>query len=444
VKRFDWGLFPEAESYLRSLVDDALSRSPTARHLATKIEAGTSTDIFEWVDHLVLPREKVDKMKLSATRFVEERKNGLRVFRVPGSTLFPLVAAGAEELVLGPESLADFCSIHFPAVKPAAAGTPYRKAELISEGGLVFSAVERRGFGGFTVPEPDDVGAYARALAAFRTRPRSFIAVNEGFDHLNRMIEDALANLASGRVADAFFRAEREFWQSRNRAAGAQWARQDSLGVGWGNVDHHTFRSSRTNFAALLRMLERLGMEPRERYYAGAEAGWGAQILEHPDGRQVVFADVDLSEEERSVDFSRQPLAELGRLGTVGLWVALHGESIFQAGLHHVAARFRFEDLTSTLRRHGVGMMNPFSNFPFLRQAFTVGETWSPEAGRIEALAARKLIDETQRKKFLATGAIGNHLENIQRRQGFKGFNQDSVSVIIRATDPRQPAPKGA
>jgi hypothetical protein len=28
-------------------------------------------------------------------------------------------------------------------------------------------------------------------------------------------------------------------------------------------------------------------------------------------------------------------------------------------------------------------------------------------------------------------------LENLQRKAGFKGFNQKSVSVIIAATDPR-------
>jgi hypothetical protein len=32
---------------------------------------------------------------------------------------------------------------------------------------------------------------------------------------------------------------------------------------------------------------------------------------------------------------------------------------------------------------------------------------------------------------------VGSHLENLQRRGGFKGFNQKSVSVIIEATDPR-------
>ena len=34
------------------------------------------------------------------------------------------------------------------------------------------------------------------------------------------------------------------------------------------------------------------------------------------------------------------------------------------------------------------------------------------------------------------TGAVGSHLELIQRSEGFKGFNQRSVSAIILATNP--------
>ncbi|HAF03215.1 MAG TPA: hypothetical protein DIT76_05750 [Spartobacteria bacterium] len=44
-------------------------------------------------------------------------------------------------------------------------------------------------------------------------------------------------------------------------------------------------------------------------------------------------------------------------------------------------------------------------------------------------------LDGGAAKRF---GAIGSHLENLQRKGGFKGFNQKSVSVIISATDPRK------
>ena len=40
--------------------------------------------------------------------------------------------------------------------------------------------------------------------------------------------------------------------------------------------------------------------------------------------------------------------------------------------------------------------------------------------------------------QFIKEGALGSHLENLQRHGGFKGFNQKSVSVVIAATDPRK------
>ncbi len=90
--------------------------------------------------------------------------------------------------------------------------------------------------------------------------------------------------------------------------------------------------------------------------------------------------------------------------------------------------------------------MNPFSDFPFLKQAFTEGERWPVRRERAERLLREGWIDEKQFQQFKNEGAIGSHLENLQRKGGFKGFNQKSVSVIITATDPRLQAagPTGA
>ena len=81
--------------------------------------------------------------------------------------------------------------------------------------------------------------------------------------------------------------------------------------------------------------------------------------------------------------------------------------------------------------------MKPFSDFPFLKQAFTEGERWPVRRDRAERLLRSSLIDQQQFNQFMMEGAIGSHLENLQRKGGFKGFNQKSVSVIIQATDPR-------
>jgi len=59
------------------------------------------------------------------------------------------------------------------------------------------------------------------------------------------------------------------------------------------------------------------------------------------------------------------------------------------------------------------------------------------DTDRLDQLAAVGLIDGQQRARFAEQGAVGSHLENIQRGEGFKGFNQTAVSDIIRRTDPR-------
>jgi hypothetical protein len=82
--------------------------------------------------------------------------------------------------------------------------------------------------------------------------------------------------------------------------------------------------------------------------------------------------------------------------------------------------------------------MKPFSNFEFLKQAFTEGERWTVARERAEKLRAQNLITTEQFEKFVNEGALGSHLENLQRHGGFKGFNQKSVSVVISATDPRK------
>ncbi len=63
---------------------------------------------------------------------------------------------------------------------------------------------------------------------------------------------------------------------------------------------------------------------------------------------------------------------------------------------------------------------------------------WDVDKKRVKKLLSEEKITESQAKIFIEKGALGSHMENLQRRQGFKGFNQDSVTAIIHATDPRK------
>ncbi|HOX58724.1 MAG TPA: hypothetical protein P5205_16330 [Candidatus Paceibacterota bacterium] len=451
---FDWPLATEAEQLLRQHINVFLDRNSFARQLADRMRDETGTDFFEWVDHFVLPPGEQDALSLAG--FVRdpnaETPNGEAVSEYPRATLpRVLLRPGPAVIALRPEFVADFIASHNLSGRPE--GEPcsrYRRIVVAAENGTQLEAVERRAYRGF-VPAPlapSELRNLVKARELWRTRPRSFAEDAEGFQTANVILDRILRLVGRDLACQFFFEAERAYWESRNRAARIQKHRQDRLGLGWGNHDHHTFRCSRRHFVDLVEFLLKLGFAKRERYYAGAEAGWGAQVSEQPVTGIVVFADVDLLPEETQVDFSTQQLPPAPRLGTVGLWVGLHGESFLEAGMHHLEARFEFDLLRDQLKDSGVSTMNPFSDFPFLRQAFTEGERWPVRRVRAQRLLSEGLITRDQFDRFIREGALGSHLENLQRHGGFKGFNQTAVSVVITATDPRRnhfsPAPPAA
>ena len=321
--------------------------------------------------------------------------------------------------------------------------SPLRKARIALEGDVELWAVERHGHQGWEISDvaDDQLRAAAWHAEQFRRRKRLFESDATGFDHAEELIRAAVADLGAGWASDLFFSAEREHWTARNRAARSQKARQDTFGFGWANHDHHTYRVSREHFARLIGILEVLGLECRERIYAGQEAGWGAQVLEQPESLIVVFADVDLGPDEVSGDFAHQPLSPSHRLGTVGLWCKLHGEAFLQAGMHHLECQFDFDAAREQLRRAGVQVLEPFTDLPYLKQAFTEGEIWAVEPKRVRSALAAGAITQQQADAFRDAGAIGSHLEILQRDEGYKGFNKAGINKIIRDTDPRNGQP---
>jgi len=448
IESFDWPLATDAEALLRRHIAEFLSQNSFARRLADRMRDESATDFFEWCDHLVLGPE--EEKSLIANGFLRdegaETPNGETVFEHPRTTLPRILmrrnaAQGHRSIALRPEFVADFMARHNVAGEPE--GGPfsrYRRIVVAEENGTVLEAVERRAYRGF-VSAPQTAGELEHIIKArelWRTRMRRFGSAAEAFREANRLLSRSLELVGRDVACQLFFEAEREYWEGRNRAARVQKHRQDQLGLGWGNHDHHTFRGSREHFAELIEFLTALGFEKRERFYAGADAGWGAQVAEQPVAGIVVFADVDLMPEETQIDFSTAKLPPAQRLGTVGLWVGLHGESFLEAGMHHLEARFDFELFREQLRTCGVKTMAPFSDFDFLRQAFTEGERWPVCRERAADLLARGFITENQFTQFIKDGALGSHLENLQRHGGFKGFNQKSVSVVISATDPRR------
>lgn len=459
-----WLRYPEAEQVLSNLLAGYLDAMPPARALDADLLIKTGSRLVDWLDHLVLADGDTARGQLADLGFEPEgvpTAAGDVALHHPGA-LFPRLilrgGTGAQggavvAAAIQVEEIADFLMTHRgrwddrearghgqePIPIEGSPLSPYRRATVWKSNGHAFQVVERRGHAGFLPLDmpAGDVQRCLRTAEQWATRPRLFEDRQAGMEWTLALARALVAEVGTDLAAWFAFAAERSFWQRRNRAGQVQKARQDSLGLGWANHDHQAFRSSRDVFPVLIQILETFGFRPRERFFAGAEAGWGAQVLEQPVCRLAVFADVDLSPHEIEGDFAHDPLSPRRELGTIGLWCALHGESMLGAGMHHLAGRFEFDKVTADLAEWGIKMMPPFSEFPYLRQAFTRGERWAVADERLERLVTAGQIDEAQRAKFARDGAVGSHLENIQRSQGFKGFNQLNVSDIIRRTDPR-------
>jgi hypothetical protein len=446
---FNWPLAYEAEALLSKHINAFLAKNPLAARLAQRMHDETGTEFFEWVDHFVVSTGH--EVALRAAGFIVEATEapaGHVVYAHPHAMLPRVImdkkadpSKAPRSLAIRPEFLADFMARHGLTGEPAGAPCArYRVLRINEVNDTVFEAVERLGYRGFVVrePAPGFAAAVVKVRELWRARKRGFADDDDGVKAAFAVLRKSVDLVGRDVACELFFAEEREFWMFRNRAGRVQKRRQDQLGLGWANHDHHTYRCSRKYFPDLVRFMELLGLEKRERFYAGAEAGWGAQVMETSDVGIVVFADVDLLPDEVTGDYAAQRLPEIPAARTVGLWCGLHGDSFLQAGMHHLEARFNHPLLKEQLAAEGIVTMKPFSDFPFLKQAFTEGERWAVDPDRVAALQAKGIITPAQAAGFIKDGAIGSHLENLERKGGFKGFNQKAVSVIIAATDPRK------
>jgi hypothetical protein len=442
---FDWEPQPDAAAFVREWLDEFCRDCPPARQLARVLRDRTGTRLADWVDSLAMPGNGDRSNRLRGLGFELTTGWGQRRIWEHSRGLFPLIEqpeSGSRRVALKVDSVADFLVRHDLGRGTQVHGgplAPLRRARIASAHGTELWIVERHGRRGWDLPTvaPGQLQAAVRHADAFRRRKRVFEREEAGFDHTRTLIRAAVDELGAGWASDLFFAAEREYWTNRNRAARFQKARQDALGLGWANHDHHTYRSSRERFAPLIAILEELGLRCRERFYAGREAGWGAQVLEQPESAIVVFADVDLGPDEVSGDFAHEPLAPNGVYGTVGLWCKLHGEAFLRPGMHHLECRFDFRAAAGQLRHAGFPVMKPFTDLPYLKQAFTDGEKWLLDPGRVQAALAAGAITPQQADALVRSKSIGSHLEILQRDAGYKGFNRAGISEIIRRTDPR-------
>lgn len=432
-----WEPQPAGAAWVAKQLDGFRRQHPDVLIFEELLRERTGTRLLDWIDHLHLT--SVDGIE--AAGFVKASDGW---YEHPGALLPVVKQSSHDRMLLRIDSVSDFYVANCPRFSIEVTAGPWdlRREAILARGKwpVEFGMIERNGCNIRTEVKPltDRQKIDGQVVAELlRHRQRKFDNVMAGCDSVQQLIGQAIDMVGRDVACHLFFAAERAYWQGRNRAGQVQFMRQSALGVGWGNHDHHTYRSSRVGFSRLITLLEELGFKCRERFYAGLEAGWGAQVLEHPTCGVVIFADVDLSSDEISADFSHHPLENKANLGTIGLWCALHGEALFEGGMHHLECQFDFDGARRQFAQFGVKCMKPFTDFPFLRQCFTEGERWQVEPNRIAAAAHKGWITTEQADRFAAEGAVGSHLEVLERNDGYRGFNQTGINEIIRKTDPR-------
>lgn len=432
-----WEPQPAGAAWIAGQVQRFRSLHPEVNPFERLLKEHTGTRLADWIDHLIVS----DATGLTNAGYVLE-SDGWHVH--PGALLPPVRLDSMDRMLLRVDSISQFAVMNAHRFSTQVHGEPWdalRTAFIPSDSARAeFGVIEHRGCNirrpGPALSDADKV-RIQQVREQLRLRQRAFDSADSAFEATEKLLQAAINQVGRDTACDLFFEGERAYWQGRNKAARIQLMRQESLGLGWGNHDHHTYRSSRVCFSRLIALFEMLGFQCRERFYAGRDAGWGAQVIEQPVCGVVIFADVDLSPEEITGDFSHERLSPRNELGTIGLWCGLHGEALFEAGMHHLECQFDFDGARSQLEGLGVRSMKPFTDFPFLRQCFTEGERWSVSPRKIATLLSAGLITTEQADRFRTEGAVGSHLEILERNDGYRGFNQTGINDIIRKTDPR-------
>ena len=431
-----WERQSDAEAFLLKNIEVFLKDCPDLSKFSKELLDCTAVRLRDLVDHISFSDVEVesDLHKLGWKPF------GEGIFENESGFFPAFIRSTSAELWFRVEDVANFLNVR--GIHSPISGVEFgrcRKAIIFVAGSLKVGVIERNGYRDYGVPfvTNDEIKSAKLHLQVFRSRRRQFDTIEQGLAHTERLIDQSVLEIGSDWSCDLWLRAEREYWM-RNCAAGRlQKIRQDAIGIGWANIDHHTYDGSRKHFRHTIRILKKLGYQLREMLYAGELAGWGSQVLWQPAIRSTVFADVDLAPNELTIDFAHEVLTNLSKHRRAGLLSELLGESILEAGLNHVAGLFSQSHFRDQAGKSGIEMMKPFTDWPHLYQELTTGDWAAVDPNRVDILLASGHIEIDEAEKLSLQGSIVTHFENIERNDGFKGFNRDGIDGVLKKLDPR-------
>lgn len=372
-----------ALSAIQEQLDKFCASIPALAELETKIAQRTGSPLLDWVDalHLVAePRRRAKWIDLGWLPSADRPDH--EVLRFEGDELPPIVlhADLTARLDLRVQDLECFLAAHglaFNARIQGAPGSPLRRAAWAQNGLRTFGVVERRGTVEFDPRRCEALDPARLELWTQQLRGRVRCPGDDakGLDDLGRTLEEAAAELGQGPAASLFLSVEREYWQWRNQAARIQFRRQQGLGLGWGNHGKHIYRCSEELFGATQELFAKLGY-----------------VYKGDDDRKHDVRRLELAHPASATRIVLETyLGELGGSDPQGpgMWTALHGESLLQAGMHRLCA---------VLHRARAG------------ECVGGGELWTVDPQRVRALVRAGRIAAEEAEQLLERGAVGSEL----------------------------------
>ncbi|WP_395644773.1 hypothetical protein [Terricaulis sp.] len=315
----------DGELYLASLLEGAVAKVPQARDLRDFLWTAASIGLRDIVDHVVTPSG--DHARCGWTHVapgVWRNLNGLPALRDGDGVRVALRVDDIETLL---------AALGLDSEVRGAAHTPFRQATLFEAEGVAFDAVERCGWTGFEAPEVNPrqlrrARIYRQTLA---TRRRAFRDPGQGYVHLSRLLEAAVADLGAPWASGVFVRAELDHWRAQCSDAHLLGAQRERVGVGWSDAIQLAFTASRANFQRAAGVARMLGYR-QGAWIFDAASGAGAQRFECPLlARPALIIECD------GPDAPAAPLVEQTWLAAPGLWSALHGEGMLEGGARAVS-----------------------------------------------------------------------------------------------------------
>jgi len=404
----------EAAAHSASVVGTVLRKCPAALHFADLLHARCGVRCLDIVDHLILPGVDFEILGWSPL--------GERRWRHSNSSIPDILLGEKLGFALRVDDVRQFANAVRGILSDHSTRWIGQRLRLFENSDVVVDAVDETGWHGLGAPPTTRIVRRAQLhRQLFRTRPRHFKSTEGGIEVTARMLQAAAADVGGAWASALFLCAEREYWASRCEAGYLRFRRQSQFGIGWSNVEYHSYDCSRAHLHASVQLFETLGFRRidvlSETPSAGqdAESGRAALVMEHEALRTVVLLKVDTIAADTMKSLGQIRLCPTTWHGQSGLWCAIHGESILEGGMSHIAARYAAPAVQNFFAQEGVELLPPFSpdDLGFALQ-LSKGDRRAVDPRRVHALERRGYIGRDAAEDFRLNGAIATQFAIVE------------------------------